>query len=167
MVRWGKSILMIFAIAVIVAVTASPRIQGGTRGEMPDTYSIKTFLEPDWELAMHEIFTHYLQSAATFGQGDYGMCISFLKVMGYYINMLPDIVPSKLPDGRRVDRAKFLQKINQLRTNTRNLRRMIEKKEYSKATKLAPDYVTSLCRDCHKNAKVPPKWRIGGYKVNE
>ncbi len=165
MARWGKFILAAFFIATVAVIGTSSITQGGRSG-MPDTYDIKAFLKPDWELAMHEVFTHYLQAAATFGQGDYNTSIAFLKVMGFYINMLPDLIPSKTPDGRKVDRIKFLKEIDQLRSNGIKLRRMIEKKEYNKATKLAPDYITRLCTDCHKNAEVPPKWQIGGYRVD-
>ena len=166
MVKKGKILAVIFIIA-IVAMTAYSKTRECGEEKMPETYSIKTFLQPDWELAMHEVFTHYLQAAATFGTGDYETSLAFLKAMNYYINMLPDIVPDKTPDGHPVDRNQFLKDIDLLRTNTAKLRQLMEKKDYKKVTEVAPDYITKLCTDCHKNAKVPPRWQIGGYKVSE
>jgi len=167
MIKHAKWILPAVVILASIALAAVPKTRECGEEKMPDTYSIKTFLEPDWELAMHEVFTHYLQAAATFGSKDYETSLSFLKVMTYYIGMLPDLIPAKTPDGKPIDRNLFLKNIDLLRNNTLKLRQMIEKKEYNKVTELAPDYITKLCTDCHKNAKVPPKWQIGGYKVNE
>ena len=166
MVKKGKILLVIFVIAIIAMAAYSKTRECGEE-KMPETYSIKTFLEPDWELAMHEVFINYLQAAATFGTKDYETSMAFLKVMNYYINMLPDKIPPKTPDGKPIDRTQFLKDIDLLRTNTLKLRQFIEKKDYNKVTEVAPDYITKLCTDCHKNAKVPPKWQIGGYKVSE
>lgn len=153
----------IIAVAAISGITATKPDSEAS----PDTYSIKAYLDPDWEITMHEVFINYIQAAANFGKKDFEMANSFLKVMEYYINMLPNKIPAQTKDGKKLDRQKILPGIEQLRTNTIALRKMIEKKEYEKATQLAPDYVTNLCFDCHKNAKVPPKWQMNGYKVSE
>jgi len=166
MKRFAKYILPVVMVITVAAFAASGKTRPDSEA-MPETYSIKTFLEPDWELAMHEVFTHYLQAAANFGQGDYETAIAFLQVMEYYVTLLPDRIPEEAPDGSKIDRGKFIKEIGVLRSNTSNLRKMIEKKEYAKATKVAPDYVTSLCTECHKKAKVPPRWQIGGYKIDE
>ena len=160
--------ILILAIAVVAVAAMSMTAISKTRADkdMPeDTYDIKAFLDPKWELAMHEVFTHYLQAAANFGEGNYDMAISFLKVMEFYIDMLPSRIPEKLPDGKAVDKKLFADKIEELRKNTISLRKMIERKDYANATKVAPEFVTNLCAECHKKAQVPPKWQIGGYKV--
>lgn len=166
-----KALSLLTAVLVGAAlVIAQPRVKtsGQEPEKMPDTYSIKTFLNPNWEVAMHEVFTHYLQAAATFGQGDYEMTITFLKIMEYYVNMLPNLVPDKTPppESKPIDKAEFRKSIEELK-KTVELRRMIEMKDYKKATAVAPDIVTKMCFDCHKKAKVPPKWQMGGYKVEE
>ena len=156
--------------AAVALVFAQPRtrVVPEEPGKMPDTYSIKTFLNPNWETAMHEVFTHYLQAANTFGQGDYEMTISFLKVMEFYVDFLPGLIPSRTPppDSRPINKTVFRDRIRELKRATIDLRRAVEMKNYSKATNMAPDIVTNLCFECHKKAKVPPKWQMGGYKID-
>lgn len=159
--------LMLFAVAVWAQ--SRPRTTGECPEKMPETYSIKTFLTPDWELAMHEVFTHYLQAASTFGQGNYEMTIAFLKCMEFYVNMLPPLIPDTTPppENKAVNKAEFRKSIEELRVSTVQLRKAVEAKDYKKATTMAPEIVTKLCTDCHKKAKVPPKWQMGGYKIDE
>lgn len=164
------ALIMVTLVGAALAL-AQPRVKTSSQeGEkLPETYSIKTFLNPSWEIAMHEVFTHYLQAAATFGQGNYDMTITFLKVMEYYTSMLPNLIPDKTPppESKPIDKAEFRNSIEELRKKTVELRRMVEMKDYKKATTVAPDIVTKMCFDCHKKAKVPPKWQMGGYKVEE
>jgi|GEM_PF-1746894 len=168
----SKTLTIIIAtLAGAALVIAQPRVKtsGQETVKTPESYSIKTFLNPNWEVAMHEVFTHYLQAASNFGQGDYEMTITFLKVMEYYVNMLPNLIPDKTPppESKPINKAEFRQSIEELRRKTVELRRMVEMKDYKKATTVAPDIVTKMCLDCHKKAKVPPKWQMGGYKVEE
>ena len=157
------SVMLIMAAGVLAKTRVTP--EDPERG--PRTYSIKTFLNPNWEIAMHEVFTHYLQAASTFGQGDYQMTIAFLQCMEYYIKFLPDLIPNNTPppDSKPINKEAYRRQIEELRQNTVMLRRMVEMKEYKKATTVAPDAVAKLCFDCHREAKVPPKWQLGGYKI--
>jgi hypothetical protein len=172
MKRKTKALSVLALILVAAAVVfAQPRVKVNPQEpeKMPETYSIKTFLNPNWEIAMHEVFTHYLQAASTFGQGDYDTTISFLKCTEYYIALLPNLIPDKTPppENKPINKVEFRKDIENLRTNIVGLRKMVESKDYKKATTVAPDIVTKLCSDCHKKAKIPPKWQMGGYKVVE
>ncbi len=163
-----KILALIVVVLVMAAVVLAKTRVTPEEPEMgPKTYSIKTFLNPNWEIAMHEMFTHYLQAAATFGRGDYQMTIAFLRCMEYYINFLPDLIPntSPPPESKPINKVKFRRQIEELRRNTIRLRRMVEMKDYKRATSVAPDMVTKLCFHCHQDAKVPPQWQLGGYRV--
>jgi hypothetical protein len=61
----------------------------------------------------------------------------------------------------------FKKDIEQLRQNTIKLRKLVEMKDYKQATEIAPDAVTKLCFDCHSETKVPPRFQLGGYKVQD
>jgi len=164
----SKVLILIMAILVMAAVVfAKTRVTKEEAVAAPKTYSITKFLNPNWEIAMHEVFTHYLQAANTFGQGDYQTTIAFLRCMEFYIKFLPALVPATTapPDVRPIDKAKYRLQIRELKKNTIRLRMMVERKDYRSATNVAPDMITKLCFDCHKEAKVPPKWKLGGYKV--
>lgn len=171
MKRSRKYLLALSALFFAVAVfgQSRPRTSAECPEKMPETYSIKTFLTPDWELAMHEVFTHYLQAASTFGQGNYEMTIAFLKCMEFYVNMLPNIIPDTTPppENKPINKAQFRKSIEELRVNTVQLRKAVEAKDYKQATNMAPEFVTKLCFDCHKKAKVAPRWQMGGYKIDE
>ena len=165
-----KAITLLAVFLVLTAVVlAKTRVTPESEESGPTTYSIKTFLNPNWEIAMHEVFTHYLQAAATFGNGDYQTTIAFLKCMEYYINFLPNLIPNVTPppESRPINKAMYKRQIEELRQNTIKLRRMVEMKQYKKATTVAPEAITKLCFDCHKKAKVPPQWQLGGYKIVE
>jgi hypothetical protein len=167
--RFKGLALLLVVLMMAAIVLAQPRPKTTPEEPMPETYKIKTFLNPNWEIAMHEVFTHYIQAASTFGQGDYENTIAFLKCMEYYVNFLPNLIPDKTPppENKPIDKVAFRKSIEELRQSTIQLRKAVEMKDYKKATTMAPDIVTKLCSDCHKKAKVPPKWQMGGYKVDE
>lgn len=167
-----KAVLMGIVILTVTALVFAegPKTKVSTTSQTnPKTYSIKTFLEPDWTIAMHETFTHYLQAAKTFGNGDYQTCISFLKCMEYYINYLPKLIPAKTPPpaSKPINKELFKKDIEALRQNTIRLRQLVEMKDYKKATEIAPDAIAKLCFDCHSEAKVPPRFQLGGYTVKD
>lgn len=164
--------VMLGAVVLVIAAwgLAGPlKTKVTTTESNPKTYSIITFLQPNWEIAMHETFTHYLQAAKTFGEGNYQNSIAFLICMEYYVNYLPKLIPDKTPPpaSKPINKELFKKDIEQLRLNTIRLRQLIEKKDYKKATEIAPDAITKLCFDCHQEAKVPPKFQLGGYKVQD
>jgi hypothetical protein len=110
---------------------------------------------------MHLIIEHYLQAAVNFSYQKYDNAVLHLKVMEYYIDFLPGLMPKTNLDGTPINKDQFLANVQALKDMTIRMRTLIEKKKYDEVDKIGMDHVVDICLTCHSTVKVPDSWESG------
>ena len=104
---------------------------------------------------MHFIIEAYLPAGINYSYGKYDNAILHLKVMEYYINFLPGLMPKQNFDGTPMNKDQFTANVTALKNMTIRLRTLIEKKKYAEVDKIGIERVVDVCIMCHETVKVP------------
>lgn len=152
-----KALVLILAAVSIVGLIRLNYSQAGPKSL--DELGLGDFIkeEFDYTEVMHELYRHYEFGNASFSAMQYDDAEAHLRVMKFYVNLLPMVRLDKKFIRNQKDQKKFDKFATDLIAALEKTLSKLKDKKYSEAGREISNQMTNMCKYCHNNIRKPYK----------
>lgn len=152
-----KVIVLVTAVAAVLIFIGLRSTEAG-RADMKQL-GLQGFVQEEFDYteAMHELYRHYEFANASFTAVRYEDAEAHLRVISFYVNLLPMIRLDKKFVRNAKDRKKFDKFATDLIATIDKTLTKFKAKKYAEAGKEISNHMTDMCKWCHNNIRKPYK----------
>lgn len=113
---------------------------------------------------MHRLFEGYSHARISSNLRQYDVTNIYLKYMAASVDEIRNFIPEKNTDGTKLDREKFIQRLDKLNNTIQNLKQASGKGD-PEQTKLFTQDMFNACVGCHKEVRLKYLFKLTGQRT--